>query len=199
MEKNEWEASEQNQESNEVDFEMDYSTYLKILFHLQEKTPKLCNYSNIPHPEGAAVLLKYAKELATIRIRGCLIGNSEPDNMIKYRSAGDIHCGIVIHILKLVCHGPNDKIMIIKHLDVAKSIWDEEPWLKDVRDKLEVVHLRQKGIDEIVPSSHVLATGAYCKLPAWTLGCQEPSVLFHVIKKGENLDSTGIFVEDSAL
>ncbi|MBW0466262.1 hypothetical protein O181_005977 [Austropuccinia psidii MF-1] len=168
MEKNEWEVSEQNQESNEVDFKMDYSTYLKILFHLQKKTPKLRDYSKIPHPEGAAVLLNYAQELATIRIRWCLIGNSEPNNMIQYISA-------------------------------AKSIWDEAPWLKDVLDKLEVVHLRQTGIDEVVPSSNVLATGAYRKLLAWTLGCQEPSVLFHVIKKGANWDSTGIFVEDSAL
>ncbi|MBW0555488.1 hypothetical protein O181_095203 [Austropuccinia psidii MF-1] len=154
MGKNKWEVSEQNQEGNEVYFEMDHSTYLKILSHLQKKTPNLRNYSQIPHPDGAAVLLNYAKELSTIMRRGYLIGNSKPNNMIQYISA-------------------------------AKSNWDGAQWLND---KLKFVHLRQTGIDEIVPSANVLATGAYRKLPAWTLGCQEPSVLFHVIKKGSNLD-----------
>ncbi|MBW0565068.1 hypothetical protein O181_104783 [Austropuccinia psidii MF-1] len=120
--------------------------------------------------------------------RGYLIGNSKPNNMIQYISAGEIRCGIVIHILKVVYDGQNDKLLIVKHLDVAKSNWDGAQWLKDVLDKLEAVHLRQTGIDEIVPSANVLATGAYRELPAWTLGCQEPSVLFHVIKKGSNLD-----------
>ncbi|MBW0469316.1 hypothetical protein O181_009031 [Austropuccinia psidii MF-1] len=181
--KNKWEISEQQQDDKQVDFEMDHNTYLKILSHLQIKAPNLRNYSHIPHPDGANVLLNYAKELKTITRKGYLIGNSKPNNMIQYNSPGKICFGIVVHILKVMQDGLNDELLIVKHLDVAKSRWDEEKWLKGILRKVEVVHLKQVGIDEIVPSINVLATCAYRDLSAGTLGCQEPSVLVHVIQK----------------
>ncbi|MBW0489004.1 hypothetical protein O181_028719 [Austropuccinia psidii MF-1] len=159
--KNKWEISKQQQDDKEVDFEINHNNYLKVLSHFQIKAPNLRNYSHIPHPDGATVLLNYAKELTTITRKGYLIGNSKPNNMIQYIFPGKICFGIVIHILGVMQDGPNDELLIVKCLDVAKSQWDEEKWLKGIIQKLEVVHLKQVGIDEIVPSSNVLATGAY--------------------------------------
>ncbi|MBW0495595.1 hypothetical protein O181_035310 [Austropuccinia psidii MF-1] len=72
--------------SDKVDFEMDHNTYIQILSFLQITTPNLCDYSQLPHPEGENVFLNYEKERSTINTKGYLLGNAEPNNMIQYNS-----------------------------------------------------------------------------------------------------------------
>ncbi|MBW0508205.1 hypothetical protein O181_047920 [Austropuccinia psidii MF-1] len=133
-------VAEPQQPNAEVDFEMDHETYIKILLHLQLTVPNLCDYSQLPHPEGSRVFFNYAKEVPTIKKRGYLIGNAEPNNMIQYGSAPEIQFGTVIHILKVINKASNDELLLVKHLDFAKSGWDGERWLKEVLDRFSVVH-----------------------------------------------------------
>ncbi|MBW0490856.1 hypothetical protein O181_030571 [Austropuccinia psidii MF-1] len=134
-----------NKASKEVDFEMDHNTYIQILSSLQITTPDLCDYSKLPHPEGANVFLSYAKERYTIITKVYLIGKPEPNNIIQYNSPHQVVFGTVLHILSVIKEVSKDELLVVKHLDIAKRKWKGERWLKEVFDSLSVVHLKQSG------------------------------------------------------
>ncbi|MBW0513142.1 hypothetical protein O181_052857 [Austropuccinia psidii MF-1] len=186
MVKDDLNFSETKEAENEMDFEMDHNIYMKMLSHLQKTTPNLWDYSKIPHPEDAKVLLNYAKELSTMKKDGYLICNVEPNNLIQYISPHQIRVGRVLHILKVMNEASKGELVVVKRLDVAKSDWDGEEWLNKVFKKLSVVHVRQYGQVEIISACHIIGTAAYRELPNGALGCREPSLMVHVIKKGAN-------------
>ncbi|MBW0543602.1 hypothetical protein O181_083317 [Austropuccinia psidii MF-1] len=183
MVKNHRDGPEKHQDKNEMVFEMDHATYIMILSHFKIRQPHLCNHSHIPHPEDAEVLLNYAKEVSSLHKEECLISKNKPNNMIQYINHNQIWFGNVLHILKVMNEETEDMLLLVKHLKLAKSEWGEEQWLESVFERLSVVHLNQTGCFKIVPSSLVLGTCAFRKVPAWTLGCKDPSIFVQVIKK----------------
>ncbi|MBW0473352.1 hypothetical protein O181_013067 [Austropuccinia psidii MF-1] len=183
LRKDDWDISEPKK-NQEVDFEMYQNTYMQLLLHLQKTTPNLCDYSQIPHPEGAKIFLNYAKELASIRKNGYLIGSLERNNLIHYISQHQIRFGRVVHIMKVMTKASKDELLVVQKLDKAQTQWDGEQWLQQVFEKVMVTHLRDTNQVKIVPKCHILGTCAYRDLPKGSMCCKQCSVFVQVIKKG---------------
>ncbi|MBW0504896.1 hypothetical protein O181_044611 [Austropuccinia psidii MF-1] len=171
-----------------VNFTLDRETYLQILSYLKKTDASIRDHLKIPHPEGAKILLNYAKEITALscgnRPNSFNITNKPPNNIIKYKTeSGHERYGLVQHILKVLWEPQKDTFLLIKGLKKIEHTSTSHKTLLSIFRSLSINQLTTTGHLDLIQSSQVCGLCAYRHLPAWSLGIKQPTMLVRLIKE----------------
>ncbi|MBW0488646.1 hypothetical protein O181_028361 [Austropuccinia psidii MF-1] len=188
----EWALPNKDHSSSSNRKALDEPLYIQLLKHLQKELPQLRNYCDLPHPLSSMVLRNSIIEKATISWKfQSNISKFPPNNLIYItNSLGKIEFAKIVHILDLA----NDKIH--KGLIILVSWFEEVKEREEGFNELEafleawkVMHLKEAHRDGYVSFSQISGLGAYLKMPAWSLGCRELSLMARPINKRVGLEA----------
>ncbi|MBW0578052.1 hypothetical protein O181_117767 [Austropuccinia psidii MF-1] len=172
--------------------ELDDEMYLKLFNYLKEKVSQLTNYHHLPYPPNRPVLRNYITERQHWKWNfGLLVSKASPNNIIYLKdSLGEFKFGKVCHILDLECEdihkGP---VVLVQWLTNITMRMEGFEHLDSFLSTWKVNHLTLTNNLAFISISDILGLGAYCQLPAWSLGCQELSMLTIPINKLVGLES----------
>ncbi|MBW0562620.1 hypothetical protein O181_102335 [Austropuccinia psidii MF-1] len=172
--------------------ELDKKTYTELLRYLQDTIPTLQDYCHLPY--DGPVLQNYVTEYNDLTCEfGLKLSKTSPNNLIYInRSHQEIQFGYVTHILDLeredLHKGP---IILIHWLDSVNERDEGFERLDNYLISWKIKHLKLTCDFSFITISQILGLGAYRQLPAWALGCSDPSILACPINKLFGIETLG--------
>ncbi|MBW0556832.1 hypothetical protein O181_096547 [Austropuccinia psidii MF-1] len=165
---------------------LDDNSYSNPLQHLQKEQPHLHEYREIPHLPQSVVVRNYANEhLYLSWLFGMILSRQPPNNLI-YSKKGEkaIPFGSISHILDLgnkeIQEGP---IVMVHWLHFVKKRKEGFEGVEYFLDQWGVQHLKKTYSIGFMSVADICGLGAYIDMPAWSLGCNNITLLACPIDK----------------
>ncbi|MBW0469581.1 hypothetical protein O181_009296 [Austropuccinia psidii MF-1] len=145
--------------------------HTELLKHLQKKVSTLKEYRNLPY--DGPVLQNYITEHNYLTWR---FGFKVSINKIRF--------GNVAHILDSESEEfHKGRILLVDWLDDVRTHDDGVERLGEILMNWNSNHLKRTNEFSFIMISDILGLGAYCKRPAWALGCSDSTIIACPINK----------------
>lgn len=160
-------------------FEVDDKTYENLFQYYHALDEQWVNFRNVPYPPGARVFGPFVQEITGLQGQYDLrYSKKSPNNIVKIEVDGVVSCAKVPHILHL--DNPLDTVVQVQML-----LRVNDAFLNPVFKKLGITRVLEDTEKKIVPAKYIVSPVAHRRLPAWSMGLNNPSLLVMITISAE--------------